>query len=283
MLPDRFLIVKDNAEPQTAVEQPLEWLEENLKLLEEHYWNFDTVPFLISRVKEKGFMVKVLGVTGYVSFDFMPWKYPSHEIWQSFSETLIGKVFYAKIHLITKEKHTFLLNASIPQFKRPIIEIGEKFNGVVLHSCTKKVVLVDIGIHFEWKKGSFVGIAIDVSGNLLNPKRYQIGNEVEVVYSGVNAQNINVFTISKPKQCVEAVKQPLKKVEVLIKPIKTVVEFDPVIIEQQSLLPPIERKKSKKEVLNDLQKIKSEYSIFNKLDEGMQHKIEWWIQKYVDE
>ena len=149
MFPDRFLKVIKMAEPDAVAEPSSEWIEEKMKLLEEHYWNFETVPFKIYRVREKGFMVKVLGVCGFVSFDFMPWKYPSREIWQSFAETLIGKVFYAKIHLITKEMHTFLLNASIPQFKRPIIEVGEKFKGIILHSSAKKVVLVDIGIHFE--------------------------------------------------------------------------------------------------------------------------------------
>jgi len=273
MFPDRFLILKNISEPQVVVEPTLEWIEEKMKLLEDHYWNFESVPFKICRVKEKGFMVKVLGISGYVSFDFMPWKYPTHEIWKSFSENLIGKVFYAKIHLITKEKHTFLLNASIPQFKRPIIEVGEKFKGIILHSSTKKVVLVDVGIHFEWKKGSFIGIVRDVYGALLNSNRYTIGKEVDVIYAGVNEQNMNIFSLPAPIPPIETVKIPNKKV-VVIEPVKVV---------RPSIQPPKERKKTKGEVLQDLQKIKSDYSIFNKLDEGMQNKIEWWIQTYVEE
>ena len=282
MFPDRFLIVKNIAEPQTDFEPSSEWINENLKKLEAYYWNFETVSFKIYRVKEKGFKVKVLGIYGYVNFDFMPWKYPTHDIWKSFSETLIGKVFYAKIHLLTKEMNTFLLNASIPQFKRPIIEVDEKYKGIILHSTTKRVVLVDIGIHFEWKKGSFIGIVIDVYGDILNPNRYKIGDELKVVYSGVNDHNMNFFTLPAPKLRVKEVIKPMKKVVTMQKPKKQVIDFDPVKLERQSLQPPIERKKSKKEVLNDLQNIKSEFSIFNKLDEEMQNKIEWWIQTYLD-
>ena len=282
MFPDRFLIVKNITEPQADMEPSIEWINENLKKLEAYYWNFETVSFKICRVKEKGFLVKVLGIFGYVSFDFMPWKYPSHEIWKSFSETLIGKVFYAKIHLITKEMNSYMLNASIPQFKRPIIEVDEKYKGIILHSNNKRVVLVDIGIHFEWKKGSFIGIVIDVYGDILNPNRYKIGDEVEVFYTGVNEHNVNVFTLPAPQQRVREVVKPIKKVVTMQKPKKQVVDFDPVKLERQPLQPPIERKKSKKEVLHDLQNIKSELSIFNKLDEKMQNKIEWWIQTYLD-
>ena len=54
-------------------------------------------PFVITDIREQGFIVKTYGLYGYISFYHMPWMYHSDDAWRSIFPYLKGKVLFGKI------------------------------------------------------------------------------------------------------------------------------------------------------------------------------------------
>ena len=74
------------------------------------------IPFKIIDIRDKGFIVKVGGLRGYISFNHMPWTYNNNVAWNAVFPYLKGKLFFSKIYQIQKEPISIILNGEIPQF-----------------------------------------------------------------------------------------------------------------------------------------------------------------------
>ncbi len=131
-------------------------LTENLKEVQR---NHQSIPFRIKSAKRTGFIAKTGGMYAYVSFHHMPWEYKSLEHWRAVSKHLIDKSFFCKIYRIseTETPISILLNAENHRFpNKKLIEL-EEYKGVVIQK-SKYGLFVDIGYHYDWEFGSFVGL-----------------------------------------------------------------------------------------------------------------------------
>ncbi len=134
-----------------------EYLIKLVKNLERLKTENKSIPFTIIGVREKGFIVKVGGLYAYLSFNYMPWKYSTFEPWKVVSKYLIGIRFYCKIYRIDKDPLFILINAKNHIFRNIKLTENSKYTGVVIRKA-KYGLFVDIGYHFGWKYGSFVGL-----------------------------------------------------------------------------------------------------------------------------
>ena len=141
----------------------------------------NSLSFVIKDIKEKGFVVKVGGLFGYISFNHMPWQYRNREAWDAVFPFIDGKVFFCKIYSVTKEDHSIILDGDIPQFKKTELIENEKYKGIIINK-TIYGVFVDIGYNFNWKCGSFVG--------LLHKSNFESDESFDKIKIG---QSIDVF------------------------------------------------------------------------------------------
>jgi hypothetical protein len=95
-------------------------LAENFEELEQKGEN---IPFKITEIRRKGFVIKSAGLFGFISFDHMPWKYQNHNAWNAVFPSIKGKIFFGKTHQFQKNPLSLILNGEIPQFKK--IELNE--------------------------------------------------------------------------------------------------------------------------------------------------------------
>lgn len=87
----------------------------------------------------------------------MAWYYKSFEAWKAVFPYLKNNIFFAKIHEFDEKKLSLIIDAKIAQFKKIEFYEDETYQGVVIHKTTYGI-FVDIGINFDWKGGSFVGM-----------------------------------------------------------------------------------------------------------------------------
>ena len=172
-----------------------EWLDKLVENLESKQLEDATLPFRIIELKSTGFVVKVSGLYGYVLFNHMPWKYSNNNYWTSISPTLTGKIFYCKIYSIKKNLGlTIILNGNIPQFKKIVLEIGEKYKGVILEKIGGGIH-IDTGFHFNWHYGSILGYLpksqIDSEHSFSS---CSIGDEIELFYQGKSEKGTLIFS-----------------------------------------------------------------------------------------
>jgi len=172
------------------------WLDKLIDNLETKLLEDASVPFKIVELKREGFVVKVSGLYAFVLFNFMPWKYSNINYWTSVSPTLIGKVFYCKIHSIKKINSTFsiMINGNILQFKKIELIIGENYRGIVLEKVGTGI-FVDAGFHFDWRFGSFVGYMHHSQFDSVELfTRCSVGDEIDVLYQGLNEKGQTVYS-----------------------------------------------------------------------------------------
>ncbi len=159
-----------------------EWLEKLVEDLENKKQENLSLPFKIVDIKEKGFTVKVSGLYAFIAFNYMPWKYNDIESWIAIQSRLINKTFYCKIHKILKDPLSIIINGEIPQFKKVELEIGNKYNGLIIGKSNFGV-FVDIGYNFDWKCGSFIGLLhksqFEIKQSFLN---CTMGDEIQIIY-----------------------------------------------------------------------------------------------------
>ncbi|KAF0236142.1 MAG: hypothetical protein FD181_2957 [Prolixibacteraceae bacterium] len=174
---------EENSEVCTDNKNYLRILVDNLeKLIEKD----ENLPFRIYGIKTNGFLVKIVGLYGYVAFQFMPWKYSNPSFWRAIFPTLINKVFFCKVYQFTKEPLSIILNSEIPQFKKVRLIENESYKGVII-SKVNFGVFVDIGVHFHWQCGSLTGLLH--KSNFDAPEKFdtlKTGDEIEVFFWGVN-------------------------------------------------------------------------------------------------
>lgn len=163
-----------------------EWLDELVKNAERLRDENISVPFKIMAVKETGFLVKVAGLYGFIAFKYMPWKYPDIEYWRAISPNLIDRLFFCKIHKISHDPISIIVNGEIPQFKKLELLPGEKITAIIIRK-TNYGFFVDIGSEFGWKYGSFVGL---LHKSQFGPDQSILkklpGDEIQLTYQGLN-------------------------------------------------------------------------------------------------
>lgn len=170
----------------------LDKLVENLEM----QWLQDAnLPFKIMELKSTGFVIKVSGLYGFISFFHMPWKYSNVNYWTSISHKLIGKVFFCKIHSIAKAPLlSIIVNGEIPQFKKIELLTGENYRGIIIEKG-ERGVFIEIGYHFDWKHGSFVGYMNKSNFDSLQLfSLCSVGDEIEIFYQGVNKDGRFIYS-----------------------------------------------------------------------------------------
>lgn len=187
----------DNIKGLFNSHQKKEWLEELVASLEKKQEENISLPFRIVDIKENGFIVKVSGLFAFVTFSHMPWMYNDRGSWLAIQPKLLNKLFYCKIHKISKDPLSIIIDGQIPQFKKVDLEIGNEYKGLIIKKYAYGV-LVDIGYHFDWHCGSFVGF--------LHKSEYRskhafincsMGDEIPVFNQYVDENGQLVFTQDK--------------------------------------------------------------------------------------
>lgn len=164
-----------------------EYLNDLLEDLRFAFENNKTMTFKIVEPKEKGFLIQVGGLFGYLSFLHMPWEYKKLKYWQNVSPFLIDKVFTCKIHSLEEGKLvSIFITAKQHEFETPRLTEFKKYRGVLLEK-TQFGFFVDIGLHFGWKFGSLLGLVH--KSTLIDASDYEntaVGNEISVIFQGYN-------------------------------------------------------------------------------------------------
>ncbi len=151
------------------------------------------LPFKITDIKEKGFIVKVGGLYGFISFNHMPWKYHNIVSWEAVFSFIKGKIFFCKIYRYTKEPVSVIIDGKTPQFKKPALEVNCKYKGVIINK-TKSYLFIDIGYAFNWKCGSLLGVMH--KSDFESPelfKKSETGNTIEIFFLGYNENEQLIF------------------------------------------------------------------------------------------
>ena len=162
------------------------YLQDLLLNIKAAYANQEVLSFKIIGPKEKGFQVKVGGLFAYVSFNHFCWAYPSIDFWRPVSHSLIGMYFRGKVHSIGENPISILLDAKEQKFETPNLENLTKYRGIALQK-TKYGVFVDLGIHFNWKFGSILGLVHKtalIDESILN--HWKLGEEMNIQFLGYN-------------------------------------------------------------------------------------------------
>jgi len=171
-----------------------EWLEKLVETLENKKKDNISLPFKIVDIKERGFTVKVSGLYAFIAFNHMPWKYNDIEYWIAIQPKLTNKSFFCKIHKISKDPLSIIINGEIPQFKKVELEIGNEYNGLIIKKSNYGV-FVDIGYNFDWKCGSYIGLLhmsqFEKKELFLN---CSIGDEITIIHQGSNENGQLVFS-----------------------------------------------------------------------------------------
>lgn len=163
-----------------------DYLQDLLLNIKKAYTNQESLTFRIVEPKEKGFTVKVGGLFAFVSFNHLGWSYPSIEFWKNVSNHLIDNFFTCKIHNVEDNPISIQIDAKEQKFRNPKLEKYAKYRGVILQK-TKYGVFVDLGLHFNWKFGSLLGLVH--KSTLTNKSDYDnwnAGNEIITLFQGFN-------------------------------------------------------------------------------------------------
>jgi hypothetical protein len=132
-----------------------EWLKNLVDDLEQKISEDKNLPFRINQIKEKGFVIKINGLYGFISFYHMPWEYDDLESWRYVFKYLQDKTFFCKIHKFEKEPLSITVNGDVPQFRKLTLSKDTEYEGVIIRK-TSYGLFIDFGFHFNWQCGSFV-------------------------------------------------------------------------------------------------------------------------------
>jgi ribosomal protein S1 len=172
-----------------------EWLEKLVETLESKKNENISLPFKIADIKKKGFTVKVSGLYAFIAFSHMPWKYNDTESWIAVKPKLTNKTFFCKIHNISKNPLSIIINGEIPQFKKVDLEIGNEYKGLIIKKYNYGV-LIDIGYNFDWKCGSLIGFLH--KSHFKSRKSFLnclLGNEIQIIYQSSDENERLVFSL----------------------------------------------------------------------------------------
>ncbi|MBN2891298.1 MAG: hypothetical protein JXL97_05485 [Bacteroidales bacterium] len=157
----------------------------------------ENIPFKITGIKRKGFVIKSAGLFGFISFNHMPWKYENHNSWNAVYSSINGKIFFGKTYQFEKNPLTLILDGEIPQFKKIELNETDKYKGIIINK-TKYGLFIDIGYHFNWDCGSIVGMIHKSNFAPLETfEKLEIGETTEVFFLGSNNKEQLLFGDNK--------------------------------------------------------------------------------------
>jgi ribosomal protein S1 len=146
----------------------------------------EDVTFRIVEAKEKGFVVKVGGLYAYISFAHLSWTYPNADYWKNAATSLVDCFFSGKIHSLSENPISILLDARNQQFETPMLDKYRAYRGVILQKSGYGF-FVDLGVHFKWKYGSLLGLLHKTA--LQHPSDFEnwnAGDNIEIIFQGIN-------------------------------------------------------------------------------------------------
>jgi hypothetical protein len=163
-----------------------EYLQDLLAKIKSSYEKNEEVTFRIVEAKEKGFVVKVGGLFAYISFVHFGWSYPTADYWKNTATSLVDCFFRGKIHTLSENPISILLDARNQQFATPELDKYRAYRGVILQKSGYGF-FVDLGVHFKWKYGSLLGLLHKTA--LQNPsdfEKWNVEDEIEIIFQGIN-------------------------------------------------------------------------------------------------
>ncbi|MEC7784264.1 MAG: hypothetical protein VYB38_12690 [Bacteroidota bacterium] len=175
---------KENIEYYLDPKNDKDYLQDLLLNIKEAQAAGEQLNFKILEAKDKGFVVKISGLFAYVSYYHMPWRYNTVDYWKAISGSLVNKVFKAKVYRLQEDPISIRLDAKSHIFKEIELKELNIYRGIIL-SKKKSGLLVDMGSHFNWKYGSFMGHIHKAS--LGEPAKYEnavVGNAIETTFWG---------------------------------------------------------------------------------------------------
>ncbi len=163
-----------------------DYLKDLLFNIKEAQVKQEKLTFKIVEPKERGFTVKVGGLFAFVSFNHLPWSYPSIEFWKSISKYLVGNFFTGRIYKVGENPISILIDAKEQTFEKPNLEMYAEYRVVILQK-SKYGIFVDLGVHFNWKYGSLLGLVHrSTLKNVSDYNRGNEGNEITTRFQGYN-------------------------------------------------------------------------------------------------
>ena len=109
-----------------------DWLNKLIADLEKKVIEEKNLPFRIIKIKEKGFIIKINGLFGYISFLHMPWRYSDVESWGFVFKYLQDKTFFCKIYEFEKGPLTIIVDGDVPQFRKMSLIKDSEYEGVIV-------------------------------------------------------------------------------------------------------------------------------------------------------
>lgn len=131
------------------------YLQKRINEIKKEQIEENNIPFKIIGIREKGFIINVSGLKGFISFNHMPWEYSSFNKWHLLYPYIRGKYLFGKVYQINLIQQTVVIDGKVPQFKKSDFIEDNKYRGVILDK-TDSGLWVDIGYHFQWECGSIV-------------------------------------------------------------------------------------------------------------------------------
>tara|TARA_R110002096_G_scaffold343845_1_gene536774 strand:- start:218 stop:1078 length:861 start_codon:yes stop_codon:yes gene_type:complete len=163
-----------------------DYLQDLLLNIKEAYVKQEKLTFKIVEPKERGFTVKVGGLFAFVSFNHLSWSYPSIEFWRNVSKYLVGNFFTGRIYKVGENPISIQIDAKEQAFEKPNLEHYAEYRGVILQK-TRYGFFVDLGVHFNWKYGSLLGLVHrSTLKNESDYDRWNAGSEVTTHFQGFN-------------------------------------------------------------------------------------------------
>ena len=182
-----------SSEPEKSSINPMpDYLKQLVEDLEQKVYFNQSLKFRIEQIKTNGVSVKVNGLFAYLSFFHMPWSYPNLDHWQAIAPSLLGKSFYGKVFNIKKDPLLILMNSKSHSFDNINLIIGETYKAIVVNKASYGL-FIDIGFHFDWEYGSFVGLIhnSNISKEVFTEKTE--GDIIETYYLGLNSKEQLIF------------------------------------------------------------------------------------------
>ncbi len=175
-----------NSESNHNPQNDKAYLQDLLLKIKQAYANQERVTFRVVEPKEKGLVAKVGGLFAFVSYRHMGWQYPTIEFWENAAPHLVGSYFTGNIHHLSEHPISIRIDAKHQDFGNPPLEMYGEYQGVVVKKA-KYGVFIDLGVHFNWRFGSLLGLAHHSS--LTNESDYHNwngGDLVTTLFQGYN-------------------------------------------------------------------------------------------------
>ncbi len=168
----------------------MDYLKDLVNTVKNAHINQSILRFKIMEIRDKGFLIKVCGLFGFVSFFHLPWYYNKTDYWSTISPYLIGKGFHCKIFALdTGNPIRILIDAKVHKFYTLDIPRGTPIEGVVIGKY-KYGVLIEFGHLFHWRYGSCTGIIhkyCTEDKSILT--HAQTGDQISTTYWGTDQEN----------------------------------------------------------------------------------------------